>query len=231
MSFAARTSLALLALLVLLALSAPLESSASVEAGPCSRIDHRTKLREIGWPRAVHLGARSSALPIALAEAVSFKLGSSITALELDRVLAKGETPERAVASLAKIGACPLGEGPIDDRVVTRAPIGCDTHPERRLKPATLTLAKISLASHADLDASLDAGRVPVVQWETPTGILDSTLEARRFSPAKERCEWLVRMMNGPFCDPSLEGTCEDGGIWIARDEMMKRLKSAQEIR
>lgn len=220
----------------------PLISSARDELAPCSHVDLRGKLQEIGWPRAAHLGARSSSLSIALSEAISFKLKAAITPLEIDRMFARGDSTERVLSTLSKTGACPLSQGPMDDVVFSRAlmspgkklalpPVGCDAHSDRRLPPLKLELTKLSIDDFNAVDAALNSDRVLIVNWTTPNGPLDSTIEARRFSAEKDRCEWLVRMMNGPFCDSAIEGICEDGGIWISREGMMKKIRSATEIR
>ncbi|MES2964835.1 MAG: hypothetical protein V4760_13170 [Bdellovibrionota bacterium] len=211
--------------------------------GGCSRWDQRPVLQNLGWPRAVHMGGRESSTSLAFAEAISLKLAMAITPIELDRLMEKGDSIERIVQTLSKTGACPLAEGPIDDvafsrdlnsktkRKPTAPPIGCATHPERRLKAKSLELKILALDDSNAIDATISRGRIPIVRWQTNGGTLDSPIEARRFSPTTDRCEWLVRQMNGPFCDKTLGGICEDGALWLPRDELKKKIKMAWEIR
>jgi hypothetical protein len=211
--------------------------------GGCSRWDQRPVLRDLGWPRAVHMGGRETSTSLAFAEAISLKVAAAITPIEIDRGLAKGETIEKIVSSLSKTGGCPLSEGPIDDiafsrdltskskRKLTPPPTGCEAHVDRRLKPTPLEIKTIPVSKTSAIDAVISAGRIPIVRWQASGRLLDSPIEARRFSPTTDRCEWLIRQMNGPFCDRAITDVCEDGAAWVARDDVIKKVKMAWEIR
>ncbi len=214
-------------------LSANLAGADDLADSKCSRFDARPKLIQIGWPRAPHLGGRERSTSLAFAEVVSAKLGAAITPIELDRMSAKGDAIGSVITAIAKTGACPLAEGPIDDIAFSRDAVivpsfGCLEHPDRRLPARALDLRQVQVAA---LDRVLDDGRIAIVRWSRPEFEMDSTIVARRYSPASDRCEWLVRMMNGPFCDETLAGTCEEGAKWIPRDDLAKMIHSAWEIR
>lgn len=190
---------------------------------PCSRVDLRSRSKEIGWPRTPHQGGRASALALTTAEAVGMKLGLAVTPLDFDRALARGESIELAVTRIAASGFCPLAEGPMDDVAFSREPskvpaTGCDKNPERRLPPTKLSLEPIELAK---IDSLLDAGSPVLVAWEAEFDRVEGIVVARRFDTEQQRCEWLVRNMGGPFCR---RWPCEDGASWVPRKKLVFHL-------
>lgn len=233
--------IALLLLLCLTALRASATGSAEFNEAACSRVDVRPKLEKLGWPRAPHMGGRPDSQSLAFSEALSLKLGAALSPLDLDRELAKGTSIEEALALLVRSGVCPLSEAPMDDLAFSRniekperkiqvPQSACERHPERRQPLSGISFSRLETTAK-DIDRSLDDGRLPIAAWETPAGRLHSPIEARRFSAKRDGCEWLVRMMNGPFCDSKIEGTCEDGALWISREEFLKSVRAAWEVR
>jgi len=218
-----------------------IEQTDELESPKCARVDARSKLQKIGWPRAAHQGGRDDALSFAVAETLSLRLGAAITPLEFDRYFESGVTPETATIEIMKKGACPLNQGPPDDvafskdlkkptRKIVVPKTECEAHGHKRLKPAMIQLGQIE-PTLSKVDHALADDKLPIIFWEAPGGRIYSTIEGRRFAPESDSCEWLVRTMNGPFCDTNVHGICEDGAIWVSRETIAKSVKAAWEIK
>lgn len=231
----------LLLLLLIAMVASPALAADELEAPACAHVDARSKLQKLGWPRAPHQGGRDDALSFAVAETLSLRLGAAITPLDFDRYLASGVSPETAMTEIMKRGPCSYADGPPDDIVFSKdlkkptrklsiPKTACDRHPAKRLKPAKIQLAQVE-PSLASVDHALAEDKLPVIFWDAPSGRIYSTIEARRLSPEADACEWLVRTMNGPFCDTNIHGICEDGAVWVSRDMIAKSIKAVWEIR